>query len=210
MIEVTPKSFSRTFDDELLIVEAWGENAVRVRSFVDMNFENRLNSLIGEPDALGTVIINQDENKTELINGKIRVVLDHRDRLTFYNEKNEVLLKEFIRLRAVKHDDGSEDAGTIEITKDFNSTLKLKSREYHSNLQGGFQVTTRFESESSEKIFGMGQYQQSYLDLKNTVLELAQRNSQVSIPFYVSSLGYGFLWNNPGIGEVSFAKNMTR
>ena len=54
MIEVTPKSFSRTFDDELLIVEAWGENAVRVRSFVDMNFENRLNSLIGEPDALGT------------------------------------------------------------------------------------------------------------------------------------------------------------
>ena len=52
----------------------------------------------------------------------------------------------------------------------------------------------------------MGQYQQSYLDLKNTVLELAQRNSQVSIPFYVSSLGYGFLWNNPGIGEVSFAK----
>ncbi|MGC3601859.1 glycoside hydrolase family 31 protein, partial [Enterococcus faecalis] len=79
------------------------------------------------PDALGTVIINQDENKTELINGKIRVVLDHRDRLTFYNEKNEVLLKVFIRLRAVKHDEGSEDAGTIEITKDFNSTLKLKS-----------------------------------------------------------------------------------
>ncbi len=65
-------------------------------------------------------------------------MLDHRDRLTFYNEKNGVLLKEFIRLRAVKHDDGSEDAGTIEITKDFNSTLKLKSREYHSNLQGGF------------------------------------------------------------------------
>ena len=53
-------------------------------------------------------------------------MLDHRDRLTFIM-KNEVLLKEFIRLRAVKHDDGSEDAGTIEITKDFNSTLKLKS-----------------------------------------------------------------------------------
>ena len=51
-----------------------------------------------------------------------------------------MLLKEFIRLRAVKHDDGSEDAGTIEITKDFNSTLKLKSREYHSNLQGGFRL----------------------------------------------------------------------
>ncbi|MGO0916406.1 hypothetical protein ACTPEM_25255, partial [Clostridioides difficile] len=25
----------------------------------------------------------------------------------------------------------------------------------------------------------------------------------------ISSLGYGLLWNNPGIGKVSFAKNMT-
>ncbi|HFD3554347.1 TPA: TIM-barrel domain-containing protein, partial [Enterococcus faecium] len=201
---------SRKFDDELLIIEAWGENAIRIRSFVDMNYEDRQNSLIDKPNSLNKVIINQYENKTELINGKIRAVLDHRDRLTFYNEKNDVLLKEYIRLRAVKHDDGGEDAGSVEVTKDFNSTLKLKSREYRSNMDGKFQVTTRFESDPKEKIFGMGQYQHSYLDLKNTVLELAQRNSQVSIPFYISSLGYGFLWNNPGIGEVSFAKNITR
>ncbi|MDC4404610.1 hypothetical protein NQ640_19315, partial [Acinetobacter baumannii] len=55
----------------------------------------------------------------------------------------------------------------------------------------------------------MGQYQHKFLDLKNTVLELAQRNTQISVPFYISSLGYGLLWNNPGIGKVSFAKNMT-
>lgn len=30
------------------------------------------------------------------------------------------VFKEFIRLRAVKHDDGSEDVGTVEFTKDFN------------------------------------------------------------------------------------------
>lgn len=210
MINVTSNSFSKKFDDELLIVEAWGENSVRIRSFVDMNYENRLNSLVGNNSSLDKVIINKYDNSTELINGKIRVVLDHRDRLIFYNEKNEVFLKEYIRLRAVKHDDGGEDVGSIEITKDFNSTLKLKSREYKSNMGEKFQVTTRFESDPNEKIFGMGQYQHSYLDLKNTILELAQRNSQVSIPFYISSLGYGFLWNNPGIGEVSFAKNLTR
>ncbi len=211
LINITPTSFSRKFDDELLIIEAWGKNAVRVRSFADMNFQDRLNSLLEkEPSEEQDISINQYEDRTELINGKIRVVLDHRDRLIFYNQKNEVILKEYIRLRAVKHDDGSEDAGTIEITKDFNSTLKLKSREYRANLPVGFKVTTRFESDPQEKIFGMGQYQQSFLDLKNTVLELAQRNSQVSIPFYISSIGYGFLWNNPGIGEVSFAKNVTR
>lgn len=55
----------------------------------------------------------------------------------------------------------------------------------------------------------MGQYQQANLDLKGCVLELAQRNSQASVPFMLSSLGYGFLWNNPAVGRVTFAHNVT-
>jgi alpha-D-xyloside xylohydrolase len=55
----------------------------------------------------------------------------------------------------------------------------------------------------------MGQYQQPWLDLKGCALELAQRNSQASVPFMQSSLGYGLLWNNPAIGEANFAKNQT-
>lgn len=55
----------------------------------------------------------------------------------------------------------------------------------------------------------MGQYQQPWLDLKGCTLELAQRNSRASVPFMQSSLGYGLLWNNPAIGEASFAKNQT-
>ena len=52
----------------------------------------------------------------------------------------------------------------------------------------------------------MGQYQQDDLDLKYTTLELAHRNSQASVPFVLSSLGYGFLWHNPAIGQVTFGK----
>ena len=55
----------------------------------------------------------------------------------------------------------------------------------------------------------MGQYQQKFLDVKGAELELAHRNSQASVPFALSSLGYGFLWNNPAIGRVSFNKNIT-
>ena len=32
----------------------------------------------------------------------------------------------------------------------------------------------------------------------------------MSIPFAVSSRGYGLLWNNPAIGKVDFAANFTR
>ena len=33
--------------------------------------------------------------------------------------------------------------------------------------------------------------------------------SQISVPFAVSSLGYGMLWNNPAVGQVTFGKNYT-
>ena len=59
-------------------------------------------------------------------------------------------------------------------------------------------------------MFGMGQYQQEVMDLKYCSLELAHRNSQASVPFLLSSRGYGFLWHNPAVGKVTFGKNVTQ
>ena len=177
MIKIEANRILKKYDDELLIIEPWGQNALRVRSFLDQHFVDRENALT-EPHDYDEKLVETyyKDNQATIVNGKIKAVLDHRDRLTFYNEKGEVLLKEFIRLRAVKHDDGSEDVGTVEFTKDFNSTLKLKSREYRANNDGAnFRTKVRFEPNPQEKIYGMGQYQHNYLDLKNTMLELAQQ-----------------------------------
>ena len=71
-------------------------------------------------------------------------------------------------------------------------------------------MTARFQSlDPNERVYGMGQYQQPYLNLKGTDLELAHRNSQASVPFMISSLGYGLLWNNPAVGRAVFGKNVT-
>jgi len=211
MIKVKDNRIEKRYDEELLIIEPWGTNSLRVRSFSDQHFTKRKNALTEDIDFDNTNVETSFNNdQATIINGNIKATIDHRDRLTFYNENNEVLLEEFIRLRAVKHDDDSEDVGTVEFTKDFNSTLKLKSREYNPNNDGAnFNTKVRFEPNKNEKIYGMGQYQQTYLNLKNTMLELAQRNSQMSVPFYISNKKYGFLWNNPGIGKVTFSKNIT-
>lgn len=42
------------------------------------------------------------------------------------------------------------------------------------------------------------------------MIDLVQRNAEVTIPFFVSSRGYGFLWNNPAVGRVELADNGTR
>ena len=87
--------------------------------------------------------------------------------------------------------------------------LALKSRKFEPYLGGDFALTVTFEAQDGEQIYGMGQYQEETLDWKGATLELAHRNSQASVPFYISSLGYGFLWHNPAIGEVSFGTNRT-
>jgi alpha-D-xyloside xylohydrolase len=90
------------------------------------------------------------------------------------------------------------------------SSLEIEAREFKSVIGGDYKITARFESVSpGERIYGMGQYQQPWLNLKGMDLELAQRNSQASVPFMISSPGYGFLWNNPAIGRVTFGKNIT-
>lgn len=87
--------------------------------------------------------------------------------------------------------------------------LNIMGREFKTAAGDNFRLIARFIGNDEEKIFGMGQYQQKYMNMKGCILELAQRNSQVSVPFYVSNIGYGFLWNNPAVGKVTFGINGT-
>ena len=107
--------------------------------------------------------------------------------ITFRNQKGELLLQEIPN----------------------GGALQKKARHFKPLPGGGYRLKASFVSDPQEKIYGMGQYQQETFNLKGCNLELAHRNSQASIPFYVSSLGYGFLWHNAAIGEVHFGSNTT-
>ena len=83
-------------------------------------------------------------------------------------------------------------------------------REYDSRSDGSFQISQTFQGCETEHFYGMGQYQMDLLDLQGCTLDLSQRNTQSSVPFYISSKGYGFLWHNPSIGRVTFGRNEIR
>ncbi|MCK0470101.1 glycoside hydrolase family 31 protein [Halalkalibacter sp. APA_J-10(15)] len=183
----------REFDSEQLWIEPWGDHSLRVRSTYLATMSEEDWALLPQSDS--DVEINIEKEQAYIKNGKIQAKITNSGKVIFYNQENKVLLQEFVRNR--------------KNIKEFCSALKIDAREFKSNLGGGFQLTQRFESNPNEKLYGMGQYQQPILDLKNCTLELAQRNSQASIPFALSSEGYGFLWNNPAIGQVTFGKNIT-
>ncbi len=183
----------RKYDCEKLRIEPWGENSFRIRSTKQAEFINNDWALL--PQESCKVEIKIDDNEASIENGKIHAHIDSGGKITFYNQKGDILLEEYVRNRN-------------NVNK-FCSALDIEAREFKPILGGDYTLTMRFESNPMEKIFGMGQYQQPNLDLKNCVLELAHRNSQASVPFALSSLGYGFLWNNPAIGKVTFGRNIT-
>ncbi|HEX2926430.1 MAG TPA: glycoside hydrolase family 31 protein [Ruminiclostridium sp.] len=181
------------YDSEKLWIEPWGENSLRVRSTHNAAMLSEEWALLPCSNTNSKIKISED--MACLQNGKITARISSGGKITFYNQRHEVLLEEFVRNR--------------NNLKDFCSALMLDSREFKPHIGGDYQLTVRFESNPQEKIFGMGQYQQPFLDMKNCTLELAHRNSQSSVPFCLSSTGYGFLWNNPAIGTVTLGKNIT-
>lgn len=187
----------RQYDSEKLWIEPWGVNSLRIRATHASSMENEDWALLPQQEPKD-VKISIKENYATIKNGKIRAIVNAAGKITFYNQKEEILLEEYVRNRDIRDDPNI-----------FKSALEIDSREFKPILAGDYQLTLRFESNPKEKIFGMGQYQQPYLDLKNCTLELAHRNSQASVPFALSNLGYGFLWNNPAIGRVTFGKNLT-
>ena len=121
-------------------------------------------------------------------NGKIRAVVNFAGVITFYKEEQEIL-REYHRCY-----DGT-------ISKE-SRCLKTVNREWKGVIGGSeYSLNLKFESNDGEKIFGMGQYQQKYMDLKGCTLELAQRNSQIHV-FLLLSLIHIFYRGN---GEEKYS-----
>ncbi len=84
------------------------------------------------------------------------------------------------------------------------------TRHYVAQEGPLWRIENRFAAREGERFYGLGQHQHGRLDLKGCVIDLYQANTQVSIPFLVSSYGYGLIWNNPGVGRVELAENRTK
>lgn len=183
------------YDAEKLWIEPWGDNSFRIRATKQAEMPKEDWALLkveAKPPSQAVI----EDHKASITNGKIKAVISAYGKMTFYNQKGDILLEEYLRNR-------------LDVFADYCSALEIEAREFCPIPGGDYRLTMRFVSNPAEKIYGMGQYQQPYLNLKGTDLELAQRNSQASVPFALSSLGYGFLWNNPAVGRVIFGKNIT-
>ncbi|MDD2602200.1 MAG: glycoside hydrolase family 31 protein, partial [Prevotella sp.] len=67
----------------------------------------------------------------------------------------------------------------------------------------GQAATLSFKTPANEALFGLGQFQDGYLNIRGLSRRLTQVNTQISIPMIISNRGYGLLWNNYGLTEYN-------
>ncbi len=184
-----------SYDAEKLWLEPWGKNSLRVRAAKQAEMPQEDWALMRPAEASAEITITEEQG--EIQNGKLRAVVTKSGQITFFHQDGRVLLKEYSRNRK-------------DVFAENCSALEIEAREFRPIPGGDYRLTVRFESGGrDEKVYGMGQYQQPLLNLKGADLELAHRNSQASVPFALSSKGYGFLWNNPAVGRCVFGSNTT-
>jgi alpha-D-xyloside xylohydrolase len=59
-----------------------------------------------------------------------------------------------------------------------------------------FKVQTTFNSPASEALFGLGQHQDSVMNLKGAKEHIENANTEINLPLLVSNRGYGVFWDN--------------
>jgi alpha-D-xyloside xylohydrolase len=189
MVEFINKTNSLfcSLDNEIIEIEPWGRNGLRVRCTQSSEIKRDwINALINQGDYQADIEIHL--NGASIQNGEVKANINSKGELSFVNVigGKELLKEKPIHL------------------------ISIPARAY-KDLKGDlFHIDCCFEAYDDEHIYGLGQHQHGRLDQKGCVIELIQRNTEVSIPFLLSSRGYGFLWNNPAVGRVELGANATR
>ncbi|MFD0775342.1 TIM-barrel domain-containing protein [Streptomonospora algeriensis] len=171
---------------QVVRVEPWGADSVRVRAGLYRLHSGIPGALDERPAADAEIRVKGDT--AHLVNGEITAEVDDDGMLRFLRSSSQAEL--LAEQRAHFWWPGS--------------------RTYTSTGNGYYRIEQLFAAYEGERMFGLGQHTHGLFDQKGAVVDLVQRNAEVSIPFLFSSRGYGLLWNSPAVGRVELAGNGTR
>ncbi|MBX9388636.1 TIM-barrel domain-containing protein [Streptomonospora nanhaiensis] len=175
---------------QVVRVEPWGADSVRVRAGLSRLRSDIPGALGDRPASEAKIRIDDDSGAptARLVNGEITA------------EVGDDGMLRFVRT-----------ATGAELLAERRAHFWWPGpRVFSSTGNGYYRIEQRFAAYAGERVFGLGQHTHGLLDQKGAVIDLVQRNAEVTIPFLFSSRGYGLLWNSPAVGRVELAGNGTR
>lgn len=132
------------------------------------------------------------------------VYVEERKRVSFKIERNDSCTILLMKGMAVRYDNASATLSFLDT--DGKTILQEKSRNLaESHVKGVpcYDATLTLISPDDEFLYGTGQFQDGYLNIRGLTRRLTQVNTQISIPMVMSSKGYALLWNNYGLTDFN-------
>ena len=115
----------------------------------------------------------------------------------------------------VKHDEVKDASVKVDVDAQrqvltvSDKTGKTVFRATGHQMEGS-RATLIIPSPKDECLFGLGQFQDGYANVRGLQRRLTQVNTQISIPMLLSSKGYGVLWNNYGLVDFNPSDQQVR
>ena len=97
--------------------------------------------------------------------------------------------------------------GNLVLSEQLRNGRTVSTAETLASSDG---VRQEFLLSPGEALYGLGQHQEGFFDLRGIPVQLLQANSNIAIPFLISTNGYGLLWNNPALTEFNPATEAVR
>lgn len=172
--------------DELTVIEPYGPDCLRCRSTKNSKILDEDWTLL-PPVEGGECITSGDEKVATIKNGMMSAKIEageiwYGGLITYYREGKDILRTKF---------EGEYTGRNVHVEGDH------------------YQVKVIFESNKGEHLYGLGQEQEDYFDRKGSTVNLLHYNTKSAVPVLYSSLGYGFMWNNPAPGRCETSNNHT-
>ncbi|KAG9560050.1 glycoside hydrolase family 31 protein, partial [Aureobasidium melanogenum] len=91
------------------------------------------------------------------------------------------------------------------LTNEYNPVKSLNPRYYSWRGPGSeFSAAFSFSTDPDEQIYGTGTQQDHMVNKKGAVIDLINFNTHIPTPMFMSSRGYGFVWNSAAEGRMEF------
>lgn len=172
--------------DELLVIEPYGLNCLRVRNTRNNEVSDERWTLL-PPATEDECTITGDEHEATITNGSISAKVWAGNKwyggvVTFYRNGKQILRSRF---------EGDHTNRFVHVEGDH------------------YRVQAIFDSNEGEHFYGLGQECEDAFDRKGSTCNLVHYNTKSTLPYVYSSLGYGFFWNNPSPGRCETTRNHT-
>ena len=123
---------------EELWIQPWNANSFRVRACKTARMPDENWALeMGVEDIVPGITIEED--CAGITNGKIQARISRYGKLTFYNQKGEILLDEYLRNR-------------LDVFAEYCSALDVEAREFRPIPGGDYHLSMSFVSDPKEKL----------------------------------------------------------